>query len=173
ILNGPAGPQGATGSTGANGATGPAGLNWKGNWSSSTAYVVNDAVSASGSAYIALQANTNVQPPASGTWSLVAQKGDLGLTGSQGAAGAAGAQGPAGVAGANGATGSQGPAGAIGATGAAGAQGPVGATGAQGPIGPTGLNWKGNWSSSTAYAINDAVFSSGSAYVALQANTNV
>jgi Collagen triple helix repeat (20 copies) len=170
ILNGPAGPQGPAGATGA---TGPVGLNWKGNWSSSTAYAVNDAVFSGGSAYIALAANTNVQPPASGTWSLVSQKGDTGLTGPQGAQGAQGttgvngAQGPAG---ATGATGTQGPAGPTGATGAVGAQGSAGPTG---PQGPAGLNWKGNWSNSTAYAINDAVFSSGSAYVALQSNTNV
>src|SRR5205823_5035756 len=113
------------GPTGATGATGPAGLNWKGNWSSSTAFSVNDAVFSSGSTYVALQANTNVQPPASGTWSLVSQKGDIGLTGPQGATGAAGAQGPAG---ATGAIGAQGPAGPTGATGAAGAQGSAGAT---------------------------------------------
>jgi len=170
ILNGPVGPRGPAGPTGATGATGPAGLNWKGNWSSSTAFSVNDAVFSSGSTYVALQANTNVQPPASGTWSLVSQKGDIGLTGPQGAQGATGAAGAQGPAGATGAIGAQGPAGPTGATGAAGAQGSAGATG---PIGPAGLNWKGNWSSSTAYALNDAVFASGSAYVALQSNTNV
>jgi hypothetical protein len=170
VLNGPAGPQGPAGPTGATG------LNWKGNWSGSTAYVVNDAVFSGGSAYVATRAHTNVQPPSSDTWNLIAQKGDTGAVGAQGpqgpagATGAAGAQGPQGPAGATGAAGAQGPAGPAGATGANGAQGPAGPAGAQGPA---GLNWKGSWSSSTAYVTKDAVFSGGSAYVALQSNNNV
>jgi len=36
------------------------------------------------------------------------------------------------------------------------------------------MNWKGNWSSATTYAINDGVFdsTSGSSYIAIAANTN-
>ena len=175
------GPAGATGAQGLAGTTGPAGpvgatgvkgLNWKGTWSNSTAYIVNDAVFLSGSAYVALQANTNIQPPASTAWSLLAQKGDAG---SQGVTGAIGPAGPQGLAGAQGATGVQGLVGATGQTGPAGAQGlvgPTGANGATGLVGPKGLNWIGEWNSSTAYNVNDAVSLSGSAYIALQVNTN-
>ena len=56
-------------------------------------------------------------------------------------------------------------------------KGPTGATGGTGPTGPqgppgVGINWRGAWSAATAYAINDAVDSNGSSYVAIVANTN-
>lgn len=63
----------------------------------------------------------------------------------------------------------KGPAGAPGATGA---QGPTGATGATGAAGPAGLNWRGAWSGSTAYNVDDSVQSSGSVFFCLVANTN-
>ncbi|CAB4136589.1 hypothetical protein UFOVP306_34 [uncultured Caudovirales phage] len=42
------------------------------------------------------------------------------------------------------------------------------------PRGPIGINWLGNWSSATTYAINDGVFdvTSGSSYIAIAASTN-
>src|SRR5260370_33019891 len=51
----------------------------------------------------------------------------------------------------------------MGLQGATGAQGPVGAAGAQGPVGVTGpqgppvANYTGNYSSTTNYALHDAV----------------
>lgn len=141
---GPTGSQGATGATGQTGAQGPVGpvgpkgLNWKGAWSSSTAYAVNDAVSNSGSAYVALQANTNAPPPLPGTWGLLVQKGDVGATGPAGSSGAQGPAGPTGPAGAVGQTGPQGSAGSPGAAGAQGPAGPLGPAGPQGPAGPIG-----------------------------------
>jgi ribosomal protein L18 len=70
-------PQGLTGATGATGATGPAGMNWRGNWSSGTFYSINDGVfdSVSGSSYIATATSTNQQPPNGSYWNLLAQKG--------------------------------------------------------------------------------------------------
>lgn len=130
------GVAGAVGPAGAAGAVGPKGLNWKGAWSAATGYVANDAVSINGSAYTALVANTNVQPPSAATWSLLAQKGDIGTTGAQGPQGLTGAAGAAGATGATGSAGSQGP---QGLTGAVGPQGFQGLTGAMGPIGPQGL----------------------------------
>lgn len=50
-----------------------------------------------------------------------------------------------------------------------GATGAIGATGAQGV---PGINWLGTWSSSTAYAIRDAVTYNGTSYYAIAANTN-
>jgi hypothetical protein len=34
------------------------------------------------------------------------------------------------------------------------------------------MSWKGTWSAATAYAINDAVSSAGSSYIAITGNTN-
>ena len=144
---GPQGPVGATGQVGATGAAGapgpqgatgamgPKGLNWKGSWSNSTEYAVDDAILINGSSYIALVANTNVQPPAT-AWSLLSQKGDIGPTGAEGA------QGLTGATGATGPVGPPGPQGLAGADGAAGPPGPEGPTGA---IGPQGLQGDSFW----------------------------
>jgi hypothetical protein len=85
---GAAGSTGLTGSTGATGAMGTIGL--VGNWSSSTPYQVGQVVfcagcSTSGSSYIALVTNTDVDPSTnSSTWQMISQAG---LTGPQGPAG--------------------------------------------------------------------------------------
>jgi hypothetical protein len=106
-------------------------------------------------------------------------QGPIGPVGAQGLQGPAGPQGIPGPIGPVGATGAQGPAGPVGATGAQGPIGPVGATGAQGPAGATGatgapgINYRGAWSSSSAYTINDAVSYNGSSYIALVSNFNV
>lgn len=167
---GPVGPTGATGATGATGPAGPGGVPFRGAWSSSTAYAFNDAVFYGGSSYFALNSNLNIQPDSDPTvWSLLAQAGDPGAPGSTGATGAAGPAGPVGPAGATGATGATGPAGPTGATGPTGV---TGATGLTGATGPAGLSWKGTWSSATSYAVNDAVYYSGSSYIAIATNTN-
>lgn len=57
---------------------GPAGLTWKGAWSSATAYVVGDAVSDSGSSYICTAANTNHVPPNVSYWDVLAAQGASG-----------------------------------------------------------------------------------------------
>ena len=110
---GPQGPQGATGATGPQGATGATGatgppVSFLGNWVSSQAYTVGQAVfcaacSANGSSYIALAANTNVDPPtdvagSGGHWALLAEQGAQGVQGPQGPVGSTGATGPAGAA---------------------------------------------------------------------------
>ena len=55
---------------------------WKGAWSNSTAYVVDDMVSHSGSSYICIQAGTNQNPStATAYWSILASGGtDVGTT---------------------------------------------------------------------------------------------
>ena len=55
---------------------------WKGAWSNSTAYVVDDMVSHSGSSYICIQAGTNQNPStATAYWSVLASGGtDVGTT---------------------------------------------------------------------------------------------
>jgi len=102
---GPAGPTGPAGSTGPAGPTGPVGMIWRGAWLSFNAYSIDDAVSFSGSSYIATAAIPADQPPPGGSWQLVAQEG------STGAAGPQGPQGPQGAQGSQGPTGPQGPAG--------------------------------------------------------------
>ena len=90
------------------------------------------------------------------TWNQVGPQGMTGPRGATGPNGDPGAQGPAG------------PTGAVGATGPAGA---AGATGAPGPKGDNGMGlvWRGQYQSSQAYAVDDAVQSQGSAYVATAA----
>jgi hypothetical protein len=72
---GPAGPPGPPGSPG------PV-VNWRGAWSSSATYAINDAVSSAGSSYLAIGASSN-SPPPSAAWTLMAQ---VGATGPPGAA---------------------------------------------------------------------------------------
>ena len=79
----------AKGDTGATGPAGAEGLNWRGTWSSATAYVVDDAVTLNGTSYVAVANNTNSQPP-SANWNTLAAKGDAGSAGSTGPAGAKG-----------------------------------------------------------------------------------
>src|SRR5207244_3714516 len=105
---------------------------------------MNDAVAYNGTSYISIQAGANHQPDTSSSfWNLLADKGATGATGTTGATGATGATGPQGP---------QGP------------QGPAGATGTTGATGPAGLVWQGTWSSSSAYAVNDAVAYNGTSY---------
>jgi hypothetical protein len=148
---GPTGPQGSIGPTGATGAVGPAGpsgpkgLNWRGPWTASTAYLVADAVTLNGASWIAKAATTGSTPStANANWQLLADKG---------AQGSSGPQGP------------QGLKGDIGPTGATGAVGPAG------PSGPKGLNWRGPWTASTAYLVADAVSLNGASWIAKAATT--
>ena len=61
-------PRGATGATGE--------ITWKGGWSSSTVYGVNEAVYYNGSSYIAIANNQNVRPDTDTTkWNIMAQAG--------------------------------------------------------------------------------------------------
>jgi hypothetical protein len=80
-----------------------------------------------------------------------------GAVGPQGAIGPPGPAGPTGPMGLPGAPGAQGPAGPAGPTGPAGSQG------SQGPP----VSFRGNWATSTTYAIGDAVFFGGSSYISL------
>ena len=136
-------PQGAAGQ----------GLNLSGGYSAITSYNIGDVVAYNGSSYASLAASNHGQAPdqSPAYWMLLA------------------AQGP---------TGSSGPAGTPGATGSAGPQGPAGATGPQGAAGPTGatgapgMNFRGQWSPSVFYSVNDAVSFDGSTYLALASGSN-
>jgi hypothetical protein len=128
------------------------GFNFRGPWTSTTAYSINDVATEGGSSYVALRASTASDPAidvmgSGANWAVIAAGGAKGTTGAAGAQGPAGPQGAAGPAGAAGpvgpigATGSQGLMGAtgpVGPTGTAGSQGPAGPTGAAGPAGPQG-----------------------------------
>jgi len=97
----------------------------------------------------------------------VTTPGATGPAGPTGPQGPTGATGPAGATGAQGASGAQGPTGATGSVGPSGPQGPAGAAGVPGPTGSAGVgvNWRGAWTSSNAYALNDAVSYQGSSYL--------
>ena len=74
------------------------GVNWRGAWSSTTTYSVDDAVSYGGSSYIAIAGNTNQEPDTHpSSWDLLAQEGATGATGATGPTGPTGPQGPAGA----------------------------------------------------------------------------
>jgi len=91
---GPPGPSGSNGSNGAAGAQGPAGppgapgINFRGLWTNLTGYALNDAVTFSGSTYLAAMANSSSEPdlyPVA--WALLAPAGSPGATGPPGATG--------------------------------------------------------------------------------------
>lgn len=63
------------------------GLAWRGKWTETTAYAINDAVSYAGSAYIAVSANQGEIPLSGAGWDVLAQQGE---TGEQGPAGPVG-----------------------------------------------------------------------------------
>jgi uncharacterized protein (TIGR02145 family) len=102
------GDQGDQGAQGEIGVTGPAGedgksIDWRNAWNALARYALNDAVSYSGSAYIAIASSSGKNPADSvAYWQPMALKGDRGPTGEtgpqgpQGTAGATGATGPAG-----------------------------------------------------------------------------
>lgn len=125
------------------------GFSYKGVWTPSIAYSVNDVVFYLGSSYIAkrnISATTDV-PTIGDNWgylSVKGDKGDVGPAGPQGVqgipgpAGSQGEQGPAGPAGSQGPTGPQGPSGPQGSQGLTGPAGPQGLQGPAGPAGPAG-----------------------------------
>ena len=165
-LPGPIGPMGSPG------AQGPKGLVWTGPYNASAPYRADDAVSYSGSSYIALSTTSGIAPGTDGGtfWSLLAAAGAMGSQGDRGADGAAGPQGLAGPQGAPGPQGSQGPQGPSGPQGTQGAVGPQGSTG---PRGARGMTWIGAWNANASYLADDAVEHLGSSYVALQPASSV
>lgn len=77
-------PSGPPGEPGPPGADGPPGLNWRGAWSSTATYAVDDGVSFNGSSYIAIlpSVGETPNPVSSNYWDLLAAQG---LPGSSGA----------------------------------------------------------------------------------------
>lgn len=136
---GPTGPQGVAGPQGVPGPTGPSGLEWRGVWSNTTAYAIDDAVAYDGASYFCITANTGIPPdgnPASSTnWALLASEG---VQGPEGPQGPTGAEGPIGATGPQGTQGSQGIQGVKGDTGEVGPKGDKGDTGDAGPVGAKG-----------------------------------
>jgi len=74
-IKGPTGATGSTGPTGPQGSPG-VGITWRGVWSNSTAYSINDAVQRTNQSYICTLANTANDPATDTThWSLMAGQG--------------------------------------------------------------------------------------------------
>lgn len=64
----------------ASGGTG-SGYTWRGAWNTTTTYAPYDSVSRSGSSYVCIIANTNIDPAVDTTyWNLMAQAGKAGST---------------------------------------------------------------------------------------------
>jgi len=84
------GPQGEPGPRGPAGAVGPAGLNWRGSWTSGSDYVEDDAVAYNGASHfcIADVAGGTTNPEDDTThWALLAAQGANGVDGPRGARG--------------------------------------------------------------------------------------
>ena len=113
-------------------------MTFRGAWNSATGYIVDDAVSHLGSAWLARASSLNTQPVEGNDWTLLASRGEAGPTGLTGPSGAPGPQGIPGIPGVQGPPGVAGLPGPAGADGAAGAQGPAGPAGPQGLVGPAG-----------------------------------
>ncbi len=159
------------------------GFNWRGEWSNTAVYALNDVVSFSGASWVSvMDANTNYEPdifssagqptpigpqPGSGGTST----GPEGTGPQPGSGGTSGGPNPIGpqpgqvtiawaLLAARGAAGSIGAQGLIGPQGPAGSQGPQGLTGASGPQGPSGVanglttNVYGSYSYSGIYNVN-------------------
>ena len=200
-------------------------ITWQGEWSSATTYTQNEAVQYNGSAYVALQGNSNLIPSSNASsWSVMTSKGDAGPAGATGSAGTVtvgttttgSTGGSASVSNSGtssnavlnftiptGNTGQQGTTGATGATGSTGSSGdnatiqigtittlvedsnatvanvgtdtaavlnfglPMGQTGAQGTF-----RWKGAYSATYTYGVNDVTYYNGSSYVAITGTLN-
>lgn len=132
--SGATGPTGPTGPPGIQGAPGPSGSGgssfvWRGAWSFSLAYAIQDVVEylSDGNTYIAVANNTGITPPSTGIWELFTSRGAQGPQGVQGVSG-----GPTGSQGVMGNQGNAGPAGATSNAGYRQAQlAPINISGAQ------------------------------------------
>jgi len=164
-IQGIAGVAGAPGQPGAKGDRGEVGVNWRGTWAPTTAYIPRDCVVHNGSSYIAAVANTNSVPATSPNWTFLAAQGVQGAQGNTGIAGLKGDKGDVGDRGLQGLQGLQGPQGTIGLQGAIGLQGISGVKG-------DSIRWRGAWNLSTAYLVSDGISYNGSSYVAVVVNTN-
>lgn len=77
--------KGEDGAQGVAGPIGPAGLTWKGEYSSTTTYDKDDAVGYEGATYFSLDSTTGVAPlPENDHWALMAAYGERGEKGEQG-----------------------------------------------------------------------------------------
>lgn len=175
--------SGVSGYSGYSGASGlPGGsLAWKGQWLTSTDYVLNDAVYQNGSSYLCLVGHTSgtfATDLAANKWSIFAQSGFSGISGFSGYSGISGysGSGVSGYSGYSGISGFSGYSGISGYSGFSGISGYSGysGSGVSGYSGATGTQypWKGAWLTSTVYAVNDCVQQNGNGYVCLVGHTS-
>lgn len=119
------------------------GFVFRGPWTTTTNYDLNDIVTKDGSSFIATTKSTGVDPVADiagsgGKWAYLAQRGATGSIGPIGPAGPVGPRGDAGPMGPAGTMGPVGPMGPQGLRGESGLAGPPGPQGEMGPMGPQG-----------------------------------
>ena len=168
------------------GGTEGSGFRWRGAWSNTTAYVIDDIVSHEGSAWISTRNSTNQEPDgASNFWDLYAEKGEDGESGSgfrwRDSWDSATAynindivrhDGSAWVAITN--STNQEPSSSSANWNIYAERGSTGETGSRGEAGRQGdgFAWQGEWDDTPTYAIRDVVHHEGNAWVATQVNTN-
>ena len=156
--SGTSGTSGVSGTSGTSGAKGdpgavlPAGLVWKGSWSSGLTYSQNDAVgyaSASWFCFSTVSATPSNAPnidaalPTPLHWALLAgqgAKGDTGNSGTNGTSGTSGASGTSGTSGTSGVSGTSGTSGVSGTNGTSGTSGVAGTSGTSGTSGVAGTS---------------------------------
>lgn len=132
------GHRGKDGKRGHRGKIGPSFI-WKGEWSASVEYKINDVVYYKGSTYVAVNFSQNSTPDIDTfNWELMAygEKGEQGIKGDKGDQGEKGDIGPIGPSG--GEKGEKGDQGEKGDKGDRGDKGDQGVVGVQGPIGEKG-----------------------------------
>lgn len=157
---------------GAPGNDGLPGVEWRGDWDNATPYVLKDGVYYQGSSFICIQGNTS-QPPFEGStyWDILAKKGE-GAT-PRGAYDSGTAYVVDDIVESGGSS--------YRCISPTTGNAPPNATyweifvskgdkGDQGDPG-TGINWEGEYNPATAYVVNDAVFSNGSAFVCISPTT--
>lgn len=93
VVAGPPGPPGENGTSGEDGLS----IVWRGEWTETTEYSLNDAVSYEGGAYIALGPSLNANPAVSAAeWDTMVLQGEAGEAGEKGESGGGGSVGTTG-----------------------------------------------------------------------------
>jgi len=138
-------------------------ITWQGEWSTATTYTQNEAVQYNGSAYVALQGNSEIIPTSdTAVWSVMTLKGD---TGADGTSATVSIGTVTTVATGNSAT--------VTNSGTSSVATfdfniPRGSRGE-----PGNLTWQGAWNSGVTYYKLDVVYYQGGSYTSLNTNTNV
>jgi hypothetical protein len=151
--SGTSGTSGSSGNSGSNGTSGTSGSSgngfvFRGSWTGTTTYNLNDVITYNGQSYVSIQSNNlNKQPSIQPAWWTVfsaagssGTSGTSGSNGSSGSSGTSGSNGSSGTSGVNGTSGSSGSNGTSGSNGSSGSSGSNGSNGSSGTSGSSGIS---------------------------------